>query len=31
MSIHRPSHRWEDVVLALLVLLVLLIAASIAV
>jgi hypothetical protein len=28
MTIHRPSHRWEDVVLALLVLLVTLIAAS---
>jgi len=28
MSIQRPSHRWEDVVLALLVLFVLLLAAS---
>jgi len=28
MRIHRPSHRWEDVVLALLVLFVMLIAAS---
>ena len=28
MTMHRPSHRWEDVVLALLVLLVMLIAAS---